>query len=130
MTLSDLHAAIKPQFVWAAHDSKDLQTDPLIYKGEGSKSIASIVFIGIAFMNGYKAKEITEYLNLGCGGRGTRTYEEFNHKLSLFKKAMQAIKAGTNDKQANAIHLKTCLTLNYLKNHKRVSFVPLTTFKF
>lgn len=130
MTLQQLHEAIKPQFVWAAHNCKDLQTDPLVYKGSGSQSIASIIFIGIAYMNGYNAGEISEYLNLNVGGRGGRKYEEYNHKLKLFKRAMHNAKAGTNDKQSKAIYLKTSLTLNHLRNHQRTSFIPLTDFKF
>lgn len=126
MTLPDLHAAVKPQFVWLDHNSKDLQTDPVMYD---SQSIAQVVFIGIAFMNGYKAAEISEYLNLNCGGRGSRKYEEYNHKLGVFKKAMATHK-DKRGKQAAQIYIKTSLTLNYLKNHGRPDFVPLTSFKF
>lgn len=131
MTLTDLHKAIKPQFVWAEHNSKDLQTDAVFYKGDGSASLASVVFIGISFMNGFKAREVSEYLNIIDDTKGAgKQLEQYHYRLGLFKKAIIAVKNGTADKQDKAIHLKTSLTLNYLRNHSRIPFVALTDFKY
>lgn len=135
LSLSELHAAIRPQFVWLEHNSKDLQTDPILYKGEGAQSVASIVFIGIAFMNGFKPDEICDYLNMGMGERGTRQgverrHKDYYNKLSTFKTSMRAALNGTADTMAKTIFVKTSLTLNHLKNTRKTNYVPLTGFKF
>jgi len=123
MTLTQLHEAVKPQFVWEQHNCKDLQTDAVLYKGKGSKGIASIVFIGISFMKGFKAREVCEYLNI-------ETIEEYQHKLAIFKAAITDTNNGFKDKHSKAIHIKTGLVLNYLRLHKKIEFIPLNTFRF
>lgn len=120
MTLTQLHDAIRPQFIWISHEAKDLQTDAVLYKGTGSKGIASICFIGIAFMHGFKTKDVRDYLNI-------ETKEEHQNKLATFRTAMRD--PGV-DRQTKLIHLKTSLTLNYLRLHKKVEIVSIDNFRF
>lgn len=115
MSLEDIEQALRPNFIWIKHNDKRLQTDPLI---TGNQSAGQIVFIGVALKNGFKRKEIIDYLAI-------ETIDEYNRKKALCKLGRKV--------RNSMIDIKFRLTQNNLMhnmNQKDKPFVSWVNFNY
>ena len=121
MTLDQISAAIKPQFVWDNYSQ--LEADKILYNGIGSSGLGKIVFIGIANLNGFKIYEIMQFLNI-------ETRVEYYNKLNDFKRAIKSYAEGKRDKETKTIYTKADMIISHLNTHARKQAITLTDFKY
>lgn len=115
MTLYLIEKAIKPQFTWADHPRRKLQTSENRGKNTG---FGMIIFIGIAVSYNIPKEDIMDYLAIEDA--------EFRFKAQAFQdhwdKALARKDAGTlckKDDHTDKLWRKTKLTLNALNSLER-----------
>ena len=107
MTILLIEQCVRPNFVWDKCPHNRWLTVP---KVEGANSIGLIVFVGLTYMYGFKAKEVMDYIGI--------TRDKYFEKLAKFREFAR-------DEDNIRFRNKVGLCLNRLRLSCKSSYVKL-----
>lgn len=118
MTLQLIEKAIRPQFVWAEHPRRRLQTSENRGKNTG---FAMVIFIGIAESFNIPPKETAQYLDIGSPEYERKSMFYARHwEIAMQRKEQGTLCKGKQKDRTDCVYLKTKLTLNALNSLERM----------
>lgn len=135
MTLNEIEKALRPQFVWNSEPHKRWQVVSRRPSTEDvgnhidESTLGMIVFAGISYLNGFKSKEVFDFLEID---RRKHTGYLVQFKKALDQERNSQINELYNDMSDlnKRIIAKTVLVQNALKLSSKDTFLTLADVEF